>query len=147
MKIRQLAVYQSDNEIKTKEFAREVVHFFSIGDTVLLYGNLGSGKTFLVKQFAKVLGVKDDVTSPTFSIINQYSGPVLINHIDLYRIADSRELTNLGLEDIWEMESINFVEWPQIVENYIQGNHYRITITVDQNNLLHRTFLLDRLCL
>jgi len=147
MKIKQLAACQSENEIQTKAFASEVVHFFSEGDTVLLYGNLGSGKTFLVKQFAKALGVKNEVTSPTFSIINQYAGPVLINHIDLYRITDSRELINLGLEEIWEMKSINFVEWPQIIENHLHGNHYRITITVDQNNLLHRTFSLDRLCI
>jgi tRNA threonylcarbamoyladenosine biosynthesis protein TsaE len=146
MKRQQLVEFESENESQTNDFAAKVVHFFTEGDTILLYGNLGSGKTYLVKQFVKALGVKEEVTSPTFAIINQYSGPVLINHIDLYRIADSRELVNLGLEDIWEMQSINFVEWPQLIEQQIRLKHYRITISVIQHNLRYRRFSLDRFC-
>jgi tRNA threonylcarbamoyladenosine biosynthesis protein TsaE len=139
-----LSQYSADNEAQTRAFAMAAVTYFNTGDTVLLYGDLGSGKTFLVRQFVAALGVKEDVTSPSFSIINQYSGERLINHIDLYRIPDKRQLINLGLEDIWEMNSINFVEWPQLIEDQMKENHYRIYISMDQDDLLHRSFSLYR---
>ena len=66
MKREQLLSMETDNEGQTKKFAINAVTYFNQGDTVLLYGNLGSGKTFLVKQFAKALGVYEQVTSPTF---------------------------------------------------------------------------------
>jgi tRNA threonylcarbamoyladenosine biosynthesis protein TsaE len=140
----QLSLYRSDSEIQTNKFAMNAVTYFNEGDTILLYGNLGSGKTYLVKQFVNALGVNEEVTSPTFSIINQYSGAHLINHIDLYRIPNKRELINLGLEDIWEMNSINFVEWPHLIEGQLNEKHYRIYISVEQNHLLYRNFSLYR---
>ena len=101
---------KAKNESDTQNFARESLKNFKSGDTILLYGDLGSGKTFLTKTFGKLLGVNFDVTSPSFSIINQYLGDILINHIDFYRIENHNELLNLGLDDILNMDSINFIE-------------------------------------
>jgi tRNA threonylcarbamoyladenosine biosynthesis protein TsaE len=138
----QLLSTESDSEAQTKKFALNALSYFDQGDTILLYGNLGSGKTFLVQQFAKALGVKEDVTSPTFSIINQYSGNFIIHHIDLYRIPERRDLINLGLEDLWDMDSIKFVEWPQLIEDQMPNKHHRIFISVNPARISHRSFTL-----
>ena len=133
---------KANNESDTKEFARKSIKHFKSGDTILLYGDLGSGKTFLTKIFGQLLGVDFDVTSPSFSIINQYQGDLLINHIDFYRVENSNELLNLGLDDILNMDSINFVEWPQIIEKKITWEHYRIYIDFNNENPTGRFFKL-----
>ena len=130
------------NESDTKDFAIESLKHFKIGDTILLYGDLGSGKTFLTKIYCQMLGVDFDVTSPSFSIINQYQGNMFINHIDFYRLEKKNELRNLGLDDILNMDSINFIEWPQIIENQVTWDHYRIYIEIDEKNHTGRYFKL-----
>jgi len=126
-------------------FAADVVGFFDSNDTILLYGELGSGKTFLVKEFARLLGSKQQVSSPSFTIVNQYTGKVLINHIDLYRISDLREIQNLGLDDFWDRGYINFVEWPNIIEHIIDWPHFRINIEVSYpSSQTWRRFRLSR---
>lgn len=143
MNKKRLLSVESNSEAQTKRFASSAVSYFNPGDTILLYGNLGSGKTFLVKQFARALGYQEQVTSPTFAIMHQYyNNNVLIHHIDLYRIDKKNELTNLGFEDIWEMQSINFVEWPQFIEDQVPDLHYRIYITMNEGSAKHRTFSL-----
>ena len=130
------------NESGTKDFAIESLKYFKSGDTILLYGDLGSGKTFLTKLYSQMLGVDFDVTSPSFSIINQYQGDMLINHIDFYRVEKSSELHNLGLDDILNMDSISFIEWPQIIEKQLTWDHYRIYIEFDEKNPTGRYFKL-----
>jgi len=132
-----------ENKKGTARFARRVQNVFEIGNTVLLYGELGSGKTFLVKEIVKSMGLQVEVSSPSFSIINQYSGrDFTINHIDLYRIKDPMELNNLGLEDFWQGSYLNFIEWPQLIEKTIEWPHYRITIKTGDRSAGQRKFSL-----
>ena len=112
----------------TKKFAARAIQHIRSGDTVLLYGDLGSGKTFLTKEFVALLGSTAEASSPSFSLINQYDDKILINHIDLYRINDHRDLINLGLDDLWNSGGINFIEWPEIIEAQITWHHFRIKI-------------------
>ncbi len=128
----------------TQQFAEKAVLLFNPGDTILLYGTLGSGKTFLTNIFVRLLGFEIGATSPSFSIINQYEGKVFVNHLDFYRIQDRQELYNLGLDDIFNMESINFIEWPQIIENKIYWDHFRIYIEMDEKHYTKRVFKLIR---
>ena len=82
--------------------------------TILLRGDLGAGKTTLVKGIAEGFGAAraDDVTSPTFTLIHEYRGPhVTLYHIDLYRIETERELETLGLDDLRAPDSILLIEW------------------------------------
>ena len=127
----------------TKTFTKEAVKYFHHGDTILLYGQLGSGKTFITRDFVALLGSDAEVSSPSFSLINQYDGDPLIYHIDLYRITDVTDLFNLGLEDIFNSPSINFIEWPEIIEDQIIWPHYRINIEIDSKKSEWRKF---RLC-
>ena len=130
------------DEEGTKHFAQKTVRYFREGDSVLLYGALGSGKTFLIKQLVALLGSEAEVSSPSFSLINQYSGDILLNHVDLYRIKDETDLINLGLEDLWNEKSINFIEWPEKIEDRISWAHFRIDITTNVKNMSWRKFKL-----
>lgn len=101
--------------ISTEEDTKQVANLFSEvlkeGDIVLLNGNLGSGKTFFVKQICRAFGI-DDVTSPTFSIVNEYYGDIKIYHFDFYRINKLVELEDIGFDEyIDDVESIIFIEW------------------------------------
>jgi len=126
----------------TEKFTKEAVKFFQEGDMILLYGDLGSGKTLITRNFVALLGSKAEVSSPSFSIINQYDGLPVINHIDLYRLKDQSELTNLGLEDLWNGSGINFIEWPELIEKQISWPHYRIKIEINSGKSKWRKFWL-----
>jgi tRNA threonylcarbamoyladenosine biosynthesis protein TsaE len=82
----------------------------------------------ILREVAAVLNARNDVSSPSFALIHQYKADININHIDLYRIRNAKEITNLGLDEILNSDSINFIEWPQIIESSIQWTHFRIMI-------------------
>lgn len=129
----------------TINFAEHAVKQFSPGDTILFFGNLGSGKTFLTREFARLLKSHDEVSSPSFSIINRYEGISSINHIDLYRINDETELINLGLEDVFFSDDINFIEWPEIIVPKIYWAHFELEIKTKPKNISWRKFSLFKI--
>ena len=102
---------------------------------VLLKGDLGSGKTTLVKSILKELGVNDEIKSPTFSIVNEYdhpSGPIY--HFDLYRIEKIDELDVIGFEEYIDNCNICFIEWPEVGMEKIFGNYMQINLGhIDDN--------------
>ncbi|NND62596.1 MAG: tRNA (adenosine(37)-N6)-threonylcarbamoyltransferase complex ATPase subunit type 1 TsaE [Flavobacteriaceae bacterium] len=102
--------------------------------TLLFYGDMGVGKTTLIKELAKKLGVQDTISSPTFSIVNEY----LLNeeklyHFDFYRIENEEEALDIGLEDYFESDNWSFVEWPEKVENLLPGESTKIKLTKNKN--------------
>ena len=128
----------------SKLYARELAEQINTEDTVLLYGDLGSGKTFLIKEMVSFLGINTEVTSPSFSLINQYEGDFTIYHIDLYRIKNKQEIINTGLEEILSAEAVLFIEWPQIIEDEITWQHYRLYIETNQTDEFWRKLSLYR---
>ena len=99
--------------------------------TILFYGEMGAGKTTLIKELLKALGADDIGSSPTFSLVNVYeteSGQV--NHFDFYRIEDESEAWDLGFEEYLESGAWNFIEWPQKIENFIEEEHQKVQIEV-----------------
>ena len=97
---------------------------------------MGSGKTTFIKSICNELGVHDNVSSPTFSIVNEYrisktKHPVY--HMDFYRIKNSIELHNIGIEEYIESGFYCFIEWPEIYENLINNPYIKIEITVNKN--------------
>lgn len=102
--------------------------------TLLLYGNMGVGKTTLVKAIVKQLGSKDDVNSPTFSIVNEYKLiDSLIYHFDLYRINDIEEAYNFGIEDYLYSNNWSIIEWPDIVKDILPDRFNRIDLTLNDD--------------
>ena len=104
----------------------------SFGDVVLLEGTLGSGKTFLVQEICKNWHIEEDVTSPTFTLIQNYNGDLDVNHLDLYRIENVEELDQLGWEDMVYSKGVTFIEWPQMVEPVLQS-YYKIKIDLQED--------------
>jgi tRNA threonylcarbamoyladenosine biosynthesis protein TsaE len=94
-------------------------------------GDLGSGKTTLIKVLCKKLGYDGDVTSPTFSLINDY--PSIKNgrlyHMDLYRVMDMEEALDLGMEEYLYSGNFCFIEWPEIIESILDMGYYAVKIT------------------
>ena len=122
----------SESTEDTIKIAVDLAPRFKSNDVVLLEGNLGSGKTFLVKEICKILETEDEASSPSFAIVYQYSGPVPVNHFDLYRIKDIRELDNLGWEEHLSSGAITFIEWPGILEAQL-SDYFKIQITFNDN--------------
>ena len=114
-----------------KEFAKVFSKILKPGDIVYLKGDLGTGKTTFVKNVCRALGVKDDIASPTFTIMREYSlKKNKIYHFDMYRIADYDELSEFGFEDyIYNNENdFVFIEWPDILEENVDVKHILIEI-------------------
>lgn len=102
---------------------------------ILLYGEMGVGKTTLIRSLAKQLGCEDEVQSPTYSIVNEY---VLKNdkiyHFDLYRIESLEEAYNFGIEEYLYSGSWVIIEWPEIIESIIPDDSEKISISASKNN-------------
>ena len=122
-----LRTYISKSEKETEEFGEYLSTLFKTGDIVLLEGNLGTGKTFLVQSICRIWNIKEDITSPTFAIMQHYKGDISVNHFDFYRLKNGLELENLGWEEIVYADGITFIEWPQLIKDKIQS-YYLIKI-------------------
>ncbi|MEO8933402.1 MAG: tRNA (adenosine(37)-N6)-threonylcarbamoyltransferase complex ATPase subunit type 1 TsaE [Xanthomarina sp.] len=109
--------------------------------TILLYGEMGVGKTTFVKALVKALGSTDQVSSPTYSIVNEYE---LVNdkiyHFDLYRIKDIEEAYNFGIEDYLDSKTWIIIEWPELIEDLITEDYNRVILQLNDNNT--RTLIL-----
>lgn len=94
------------------------------------YGNLGAGKTTLIKLICEKLSVSDSISSPTYPIINEYQYPDgIIYHIDLYRLKSIDEALNIGLEEYLYSGNLCFIEWPDNFESILPDKHIKIKIT------------------
>lgn len=102
----------------------------------LFYGEMGVGKTSFIKKFCKELGVSDVVSSPTFSIVNQYSNvnDDIIYHFDLYRTEKQDEVFDIGYEEYLFSSSYCFIEWPEKLEDLLPTNYLKINMKLDDNN-------------
>ncbi len=109
-------------------FARAFARGLRPGDVVALHGGLGAGKTTFVQGIAAGLGARDDVSSPTFVFRQRYDGPVPIEHLDLYRLDDPAELTELGLADAFDGEAVVLVEWAERAPDLVPPGAIGVTI-------------------
>jgi tRNA threonylcarbamoyladenosine biosynthesis protein TsaE len=116
---------------ETVAFGRALVQRLSPPKIVLLRGDLGAGKTTMVKGIAEgfAAAAQNDVTSPTFTLIHEYRGPkVNVYHIDLYRIDTQRELDTLALDDLIESNSVLLIEWGEKFERFRKERDLEIAI-------------------
>lgn len=98
------------------------------GSVFALYGDLGTGKTILAKGIAHGMGIVEDITSPTFTLLEIYYGRLPLYHFDLYRVESSQEFDNLGFEEYWESDGVSVIEWPQRAGNRLPLNAIKINI-------------------
>lgn len=115
----------------TNKIAKSIAKDLKPGDIVVLKGDLGAGKTVLVRDILQSLDVKDKITSPTFTILNEYKSNLgHFYHFDMYRVENEFEAENIGLSEIIEdKNSIKFIEWAENVPRYLPPHYKKITIT------------------
>ena len=128
-------VLTSDSVSQTQTIAKRLAKSLKSGDVLALIGNLGSGKTVFVKGLAEGLGCrKKDVISPTFVLLRQYKGKVDINHFDLYRLKNMRQLIDIGYEEYFYSDGVAVIEWADRIESALPEEHIRIEFTIKGDN-------------
>lgn len=122
-------VYISYSYEETLAIGESLADFFKPGDIVTLDGDLGAGKTALSTGLCKGLGCSEKVTSPTFTIVNEYmSGSVPVFHFDVYRLTSMDDLYDIGWDDYVNRKGIILMEWADIVKNELEESYYEIII-------------------
>lgn len=116
--------------------AKDLLQEFGANKIIVFYGEMGVGKTTLIKELCALLGVNEVSNSPTFSIVNEYldANERSIYHFDFYRIEKEEEVYDLGYEDYFYSNNFCFVEWPEKIPNLIPENSVEVTITLDDEN-------------
>ena len=121
---------------ETVEFGKVLSRELEAGDVVALYGDLGSGKTTLVRGIARGLGVAEEceITSPTFVLMNVYPGRLKVYHFDVYRLSGAADLYDLGFEEYFFGKGISIVEWAEKVEELVPDKAVKLFLsTIDEN--------------
>lgn len=119
-----------DSEIDTSEMVKKLYEIIKVGDVVCLNGNLGSGKTFFVKEFCKYLNIQN-VSSPSFAIVNEYNGATKVYHFDFYRLKKVDELFDIGFEEyLLDKKAIFFIEWANLFSEVLPKKRIEINIEI-----------------
>ncbi len=132
----------SNSEDETLALGRTLAKYLKKGDVVKLSGDLGAGKTLLVSGILDYYGLKDEASSPTFTIVNEYDleKDLKLFHFDVYRLESPDEFTALGGEEFFE-DGICLIEWAERIEELIPEDSLDITIIKDLEDVNKRTFL------
>ncbi len=121
--------YESFSPADTERIASGFAAELTGGDVVCLYGELGTGKTAFTKGIAKALGVDDCITSPTFTIVNEYEGRLPLYHFDVYRIASSDEMYEIGFDEYIYSDGVSVIEWSELIEDILPERRYNVRIS------------------
>ena len=115
--------------------ADKVAPFMPNDGVVVFQGEMGAGKTTLIKEICKRLGVDDHVSSPTFGLVNVYhkNHGGIINHIDLYRLEDEREAEEAGIFNLFAQAGLSLIEWPERIADYLPHNSLVVKVNICDN--------------
>ena len=124
-----------ENEEETRNFGHELAKNAKPGDVIALMGDLGTGKTALTRYIAEGLGVREEVISPTFTIVKEYrSGRIPLYHFDVYRLTSGQELLDIGAEDYLDDGGLSVIEWADIVADVLPEDALVISIEYGEGN-------------
>ncbi|MBA3531006.1 MAG: tRNA (adenosine(37)-N6)-threonylcarbamoyltransferase complex ATPase subunit type 1 TsaE [Ardenticatenales bacterium] len=130
----------SENPQQTHALGAQLGTLLRPGDTILLHGDLGAGKTHFTQGIARGLGITEAVRSPTFTLVNEYhEGRLPLYHIDLYRLMGDGEIATVGVEEYFETDGVTVVEWPERGEAWLPADALHLTLTPisEQQRALH----------
>ena len=127
-----------NSEQETETLAKQLAALLHPADVLTLEGDLGAGKTTFTKSVAKGLGITRNVNSPTFTILKQYEGRLPLNHLDVYRLADSDE--DLGWDELFYGDAVSIIEWARLIEADLPPERLAIQISRLDNDKRKFTF-------
>ena len=113
----------------TIELSKKIGSLVKAGDIICIDGGLGSGKTHLTKGIAIGLDIKEYITSPTFTIVNEYDGRLKLYHFDVYRVNDPDEIESIGFDEYIFGDGVSIIEWANLIEELIPEEHVQINIS------------------
>jgi tRNA threonylcarbamoyladenosine biosynthesis protein TsaE len=134
---------RTDSPEATQAVAAALGELLVGGDLVLLVGDLGAGKTAFTQGLARGLGVVERVTSPTFTIVQEYEGRLRLAHVDVYRLDRVQDLYDLGFEELVDDDRVTVVEWGDLVEQVVPAEHLVVRIepgAADTERVLELSF-------
>ena len=132
-------IYTSKSEDDTKQLAQKFASILKTGDVIVLSGDLGSGKTKFTEGFLTYYGLENEISSPTFTIVNEYKkDSINIYHFDVYRLEDSSEFYAIGGDEYFE-NGICIIEWGELIEDALPKDYIKIDFSRDSNNVDERT--------
>jgi tRNA threonylcarbamoyladenosine biosynthesis protein TsaE len=121
--------------------AQSLINFAGSQKIFLFYGDMGAGKTTFIKALCQELGVTDVVTSPTFSIVNEYAGTnANVYHFDFYRLKNQNEALDMGYEEYFYSGDYCLIEWPEKIPDLLPPHYIRVTISVTREQTRHFSF-------
>ena len=128
----EIKIYETHSMEETRELGRQMGTAAGPGDVLTLSGDLGVGKTVFTKGFALGIGVTEAVSSPTFTIVQEYhSGSLPLYHFDVYRIGDPEEMDEVGFDDYVYGDGVSLIEWAELIEEILPEKRTRILIEKD----------------
>ena len=135
-----LGIYITKTVDETKELATKVAKKIAIGTVIALIGDLGTGKTAFAQGFAKAMGIKEAVGSPTFKLVSEYEGlEQWLYHIDCYRLKNAQQFMNIGGEEYLDpIKGIALIEWADIIKEILPNNTLFINFKRIPSKLNHR---------
>ena len=127
--------FYANNLQELDEIGNQLLKNFGNQKKIVFFGEMGVGKTTLIKSICKALNVKDIVTSPTFSVVNEYQTDIgnTIFHFDFFRIKEKEELLDLGLEEYIYSDNYCLIEWPEKAEGLLDDNFVEIHMTKNKD--------------
>lgn len=135
--------YISKSEQDTIDFATRLASTLKIGDIIVLSGDLGAGKTKFTQGILKYFNLENEISSPTFTIVNEYTNGVIpIYHFDVYRLSDVDEFYAIGGEEYFS-KGICIIEWGELIEKILPSNHIKIIINKDFENESQRKIVIE----
>jgi len=124
----------STSENETRNIAEKLGSMLSAGNVLCIYGNLGAGKTVFASGISKGLGISEHISSPTFTIVNEYAGRLFFFHFDAYRI-DSNEFLDIGGDEYIYGEGVTLIEWPENISDILPTERLEIYIDYNTNTI------------
>jgi len=125
--------FESYSPEETEKIACDIGKELEPGDVVCLEGDLGAGKTAFVRGLAKAFDVHEPVTSPTFTIVNEYDGTLPVYHFDVYRINDIEEMFEIGFDEYIDNNGILVIEWAENIKEILPSSYLHIKIIKNLN--------------
>ena len=135
--------YISKSEEDTINFASQFASKLQLGNIIILSGDLGAGKTKFTQGILKYFNLENEISSPTFTIVNEYTDSAIpIYHFDVYRLADIEEFYAIGGEEYFS-KGICLIEWGELLENILPADYIKITINKDLENENYRKIIVE----